>query len=157
MCTVGHPIRSPVKVLPFCQEWLPSDQSMLNKGLKLLFSVSVKTYLNQSSHLMVHGLPAISSWRNHHNVTNLHNNFNSERWIKIDCYAKTEFILLLLRQQINLNIVQIIKSGQSNGHSLCKCGISPRALCHLYGKAGNNCKRISDSGIHIYEPSLVTY
>ncbi len=34
---------------------------------------------------------------------------------------------------------------------------SPRALWHLYGKVGNNCERISDSGIHIYEPSLVTY
>ncbi len=34
---------------------------------------------------------------------------------------------------------------------------SPRALCHLYGKVGNNCKRISDSGIHIYEYILLTY
>ncbi len=34
---------------------------------------------------------------------------------------------------------------------------STGALCHLYGKVGNNCKRIADSGIHIYEPSLVTY
>ncbi len=37
------------------------------------------------------------------------------------------------------------------------CPISPGRPCHLYGKAGNNCKRISDNGIHIYEPSLVTY
>ena len=37
-----------VKVLPFCQEWLPSDQyKMLNNGLKLLCSVSVKTYLKR--------------------------------------------------------------------------------------------------------------
>ncbi len=35
--------------------------------------------------------------------------------------------------------------------------ISPGHLCHLYGKVGNNCKRISDSGILIYGPSLVTY
>ncbi len=34
---------------------------------------------------------------------------------------------------------------------------SPGRSCHLYGKVGNNCKRISDSGTHIYEPSLVTF
>ncbi len=28
--------------------------------------------------------------------------------------------------------------------------VSPRALCHLYGKVGNNCKRISDSGIYTF-------
>ena len=35
--------------------------------------------------------------------------------------------------------------------------VSPGCPCLLYGKVGNNCKRIFDSGIHIYEPSLVTY
>ena len=40
---------------------------------------------------------------------------------------------------------------------LCPLGYSPGALCHLYCKVGNNCKRISDNGIHIYDPSLVTY
>ncbi len=36
-------------------------------------------HFNQSCHLMVQGLPAIFSWCNHHNVTNLHNNFKSGR------------------------------------------------------------------------------
>ncbi len=47
-------IRSPVKVLPFCQEWLPSDQyKMLNNCLKLLFSVSVRTHLKYTVMMML--------------------------------------------------------------------------------------------------------
>ena len=32
---------------------------------------------------------------------------------------------------------------------MCHPCSSPKALCHVYGKDGNNCKIISDSGIHI--------
>ncbi len=67
-------------------------------------------------------------------------------WIQ-QCWAAAHLIKFICPRRFNL----IIKMSE---HWSTSRSFSPGALCHIYGKVGNNCKRISDSGIHICGPSL---